>query len=231
MTTAARLRAGYAGVTALDSWLAGSTRPLAHRARWLTKPLLMPLLAGSLATDRSAAGSPLRASTLAGQAAGWAGDLALLGDGPGHFKVGSAAFAAGHAAYLTGTLRHRDPHRRPGPLAVGRLWATTAPVVAVAAAREDRTLGGVVLGYSAVLAAMVAGTTQLDRSLPTSSRRLTVAGALLFMASDSVLGVRRFVLRDAPPWTESLVMATYAGGQLLMSEGAARAGRHQPAVS
>ena len=50
-------------------------------------------------------------------------------------------------------------------------------------------------------------------------------GALLFMLSDSVLGTRKFLLKNAPARVESVVMATYTAAQFLLSEGAARAGR------
>jgi hypothetical protein len=46
---------------------------------------------------------------------------------------------------------------------------------------------------------------------------------VLFLASDAVLGTRRFLLRDAPPWTERVVMATYTAAQLLLRQGAASA--------
>ena len=53
--------------------------------------------------------------------------------------------------------------------------------------------------------------------------RLTAAGAVLFMVSDTLLGFRKFVLTDAPPALETGVMATYTAAQFLLSEGAARA--------
>ena len=59
-TTARRLRAAYVVVAAADTLLAGTEGERAHRARLLSKPLLMPLLAASLATDPRAATSPLR---------------------------------------------------------------------------------------------------------------------------------------------------------------------------
>ncbi|QZY29663.1 lysoplasmalogenase [Nocardioides coralli] len=225
MRTSTRLTLAYAGLAAVDSWLAGSRRPAAHRLRRATKPLLMPTLAASLATDPRATGSPLRTTTLIAQLGGWGGDVALLGDRPRDFERGSASFAVGHVAYTAGFLRHRDPAGRPGPRPVAALWLLTAPGVAHLAAREDRRLGFVLLGYSSLLAGTVAASTQLDRSLPASSRRLSVAGAALFMTSDAVLGLRRFVLRDAPPRSETVVMATYTAAQLLLRLGAARAGR------
>ena len=67
-STSARLRAAYVGLAATDAVLAGTTGRWAHRARFLTKPLLMPALAGSLLTSSRAARSPLRNGTLVAEA-------------------------------------------------------------------------------------------------------------------------------------------------------------------
>jgi uncharacterized membrane protein YhhN len=192
----------------------------------LTKPLLMPTLMASLVTDPRAADSPLRTSTLVAQVGGWGGDLALMGRGTTPFAVGSGSFAVGHAAYITGLLRERSRTLRPGPKAVAGLWALTAPAMVWGAARQQAMLGPTIAGYSGMLAGTVAAATQLDPSLPASARRATLLGAGLFMLSDSVLGTRKFLLKNAPARSESVVMATYTAAQFLLSEGAARAGRH-----
>jgi len=225
LLTSTKLKLAYAGLAIADTWLAGSKSPTAHRARVLTKPLLMPTLMASLITDPKAAESPLRSSTLVAQAAGWGGDLALMGHGTTPFAVGSGSFAVGHAAYITGFLRHRSATARPGAKAVAALWAATAPGMAFGAYREDKVLAPAIAGYSAMLAGTVAAATQLDPGLPKSARRATLLGAGLFMLSDSVLGTRKFLWKKAPARVESVVMATYTAGQFLLSEGAARAGR------
>ena len=226
LTTPTRLKLAYAGLAAVDTWLSGQHAPLAHRARFLTKPLLMPVLAASLATDPRATGSPLRTSTLAAQAGGWGGDVALLGEGTRPFLTGAGSFAVGHVAYLTGFLRHRSPAPVTGnsrARVVAALWLTSAPVVAAMAARRHRELGAPVFGYSTMLALMAAAAGHLDPAISPTSRRLTAAGAGLFMLSDSMLGVRKFVLADPPAALETGVMATYTAAQFLLSEGAARA--------
>lgn len=227
LRTSTKLKLAFLGLAAADTYLAGSANQIAHRARVLTKPLLMPTLAASLATDERAADSPLRTGTLVAQAAGWGGDIALMGHGTKPFAAGSGSFAVGHAAYISGFLRHRSSTRRPGLKAVAGAWAGAAPGMVVGAFRKDRALGPVILGYSGMLAGLVAAATQLDPSLPKSARRATIAGAGLFMLSDSILGTRKFLLKNPPPRLESAVMGTYTAAQFLLSEGAARAG--QPA--
>ena len=224
MLTSRKLKLAFLGLAVADSWLSGSADHRLHKARVLTKPLLMPTLMASLATDPRAADSPLRTSTLIAQAGGWGGDLFLMGDGASNFVRGSGSFAVGHAAYISGFLANRSKTPRPGPKAVAALWATTSPGMVFGASRLDKKLGPAIAGYSGMLAGTVAAATQLDPALPKSARRATIAGAALFMLSDSILGTRKFLLKNPPPRLESAVMATYTAAQFLLSEGAARAG-------
>jgi uncharacterized membrane protein YhhN len=224
LRTSRRFKLAYVALAAADAWLSGSANPKHHKARALTKPLLMPTLMASLVTNPKAASSPLRTSTLIAQAGGWGGDLALMGDGPKNFVVGSGSFAVGHAAYISGFRANRGTTRRPGPKAIAALWAATAPVMAFGAAKQEKVLGPTIAGYSAMLATTVASATQLDHALPRSARRLSLAGAAMFMLSDSLLGTRKFLLKNPPHRLESGVMATYTAAQFLLSEGAARAG-------
>ncbi len=214
------------GSQSADTWLSGRPERQAHLARFVTKPLLMPTLAGSLATNPRAADSPLRTSTLAAQAGGWGGDVALLGGGTRPFIAGTGSFGVGHAAYLAGFVRRRDSAPIAatfGARAVAGSWAATAPVMALMARRKNPQLGGPVLGYATMLAVMVVRATHLDPALSPASRRFTAAGAGLFMLSDTLLGVRKFMLNDPPAGLETAVMATYTAAQFLLSEGAARA--------
>ncbi len=252
MRATTKLKLVYLGVAALDTWLAGAsagsraagaTRAgrLARAGRLVTKPALMPLLAGSFAASPNARRSPLRTTTLAGQAFGWGGDVALLGHGTRSFAIGTGCFGVGHAAYISGFLRHRSsrPFLRSLPTRMSiRLWVGAGPVMALAAARQERLLGPAVAAYTGLLAGTFATAGHLDPALPASARRLSAAGAGLFLVSDTVLGLRQFVLPAVAPGLlreasrarldaalERTVMGTYAAAQLLLAEGAARQGR------
>jgi len=226
LRSSTKLKLAYVGLAATDTYLSSSTNRWAHRARFVTKPLLMPTLAASLVTSASAEDSPLRASTLAAQLGGWGGDVALLGAGTKPFVVGTGSFALGHVAYLTGFLRNRST----APVATTRRaravagsWALTAPLMALMAGRQHRELAGPVFGYATMLAAMVVTATHLDPELSPASRRFTALGAGMFMASDTLLGFGEFLLADPPPGLETAMMVTYTTAQFLLSEGAARA--------
>lgn len=226
LAASARLKIAYVALAVVDSWLAGAAAPRVHRARLVTKPLLMPTLAASLATNPRVRTSVLRTSTLTALACGWVGDLALLGKSTGALAAGAGSFGIGHAAYLTGFVRSRNLATRIQDLTGARIaagiWATSAPVMALGAYREEPALAPAVLGYTALLCGTLATSTNLDSRLPASSRRLAIAGAALFVASDATLGLRRFWWKRAPARIETLVMATYTAAQLLLAEAAAR---------
>ncbi|MGN6160148.1 MAG: lysoplasmalogenase [Marmoricola sp.] len=218
------LKAAFLGLAALDSYLSGSAHPQAHPARRVTKPLLMPLLAAGALADPRAAGSPVSRSTTVAQVAGWGGDILLLGHGTEAFAAGAGSFGVGHLAYISGFRKLRRRERKlidaPVARAAATLTTTVGPVVARGAAKEEPVLGPAVVAYMSLLASMWAHAGNIDGARSRRGRALTLAGATLFTASDTMLGIRKFVWTDAPDRMESAVMATYTLGQFLISEGA-----------
>ncbi|GAB3992112.1 lysoplasmalogenase family protein [Nocardioides marmoraquaticus] len=208
-------------VTMTDAWLAGRPEPWARRARRVTKPTLVPLAARQLAARPD---GPLIRHMRVALVAGWAGDVALLGEGRRPFLLGLGSFAAGHAACLAGLLRHRShqPPVGPLPLAVLAVGTSLGPLLAHAAARREPGLGAPVAAYAALLIAAAAAATHLDDDLPSGARSRLAAGGVLFLMSDGVLGARTFVLDGPAPWAERAVMLTYAAAQWLLAAGAAR---------
>ena len=192
---AGRTTVVFVAAAAADVLLAATRH---HRARWLTKPLLMPaLMAGR---DRP---------TQRALALGGAGDVALLGSGEAAFTAGLVSFLAGHVAWIV-ALR-----QRPGG---GRLRARPALAVLQVGAfcalnaylwkRTGKDRIPVVV-YSAALLAM--SLTALDCDPPG-----TAAGGALFLVSDALLALERFGDVHLPAH-EGLVMATYASAQALLA--------------
>jgi uncharacterized membrane protein YhhN len=185
----------YAALAAADTLLAARGQ---DRRRWLTKPLLMPVLMAG--RDRPAQ----RALALGG-----AGDVALLGRGETAFTAGLVSFLAGHVAWIIalrqraggGHLRARPALAAPHLAAFGAvnayLWKRTG---------KDRIP---VLVYSAALLAM--SLAALDSGSPR-----TAAGGALFLASDSLLALEKFGGLRLPAH-EGLVMATYTTAQALLA--------------
>lgn len=192
---ARRATAVYAALAAADTLLAAAGR---GRARWLTKPLLMPVLMAG--RDRPAQ----RALAL-----GAAGDVALLGAGETAFTAGLVSFLAGHLAWIAalrqrpgrGYLRARPALAVPHVAAFGAmnayLWKRTGP---------NRIP---VLIYSAALLAMALAA--LDSGEPR-----TAAGGALFLTSDTLLALEKFGGLKLPVH-EGLVMATYTTAQALLA--------------
>jgi uncharacterized membrane protein YhhN len=191
----------FAALAAADAMLAAAGR---DRQRWITKPLLVPVLM----PGRGRAAK--RALAL-----GWTGDIALLGSTDAAFRAGLVSFLASHLAWISALRRQPGGGRlRASPgLAVPPL----AAAVAVNAYLWPRT--GThrvpVLLYSAALLAMTV--TALDRRSPAAG-----AGGLLFLVSDSLLALRKFGGIELPAG-DALVMATYAAAQALLAASTERA--------
>jgi uncharacterized membrane protein YhhN len=192
---ARRATAVFVALAIADTLLA-ATGP--DRLRWLTKPLLMPVL--MVGRDRPAQ----RALAL-----GWVGDVALLGSSEMAFTAGLVSFLAGHIAWIIavrqrhggGRLRGKPALAAPHLAASGALnaylWKRTG---------NDRTW---VIVYSAALLAM--SLVALDSDSPK-----TAAGGALFLVSDALLALEKFGHLRLPAG-EGLVMATYASAQALLA--------------
>jgi uncharacterized membrane protein YhhN len=185
----------FAALAAADTLLAATGH---DRPRWLTKPLLMPVL-------MAGRGRPVQRAL----ALGGAGDVALLGSGEAAFTAGLVSFLAGHVAWIIalrqrpggGYLRARPALAVPHLATFGAmntyLWKRTG---------KDRIP---VFVYSAVLLAM--SLVALDSGSPR-----TAAGGALFLASDTLLALEKFGDLRLPAH-EGLVMAIYASAQALLA--------------
>lgn len=222
--------AAYATLAVADAWLAGSEGTRAKRVRRFTKPLLMPTLALS-ALAQTGQPPATRRLALAGLGFGWLGDMALLRPGVPAFAAGAGCFGLGHLAYRSAfrTLPTAPVASTPVAKGLAGLWLASAPVLSIAAARQEKVLGPAVAGYSGLLCTMAAQAAAV--TAPGPARRDLVAGSLLFVASDTLLGAFTF-LPDSlgpgrpphpPARAESLVMASYTAAQFLISRGLRRA--------
>lgn len=217
-----RATGGYLALAGLDTYLAGKSGPLARRLRYVTKPLLMPTLVISTEAAQPGNTSAVVRGIQAAQLFSWGGDVALLGRGKRGFLAGVGSFFVAHLFYIGvfASLRDRDARLTdPGPKAAARTWLLAAPVMALAAGRQDPQLRGPIAAYAGVLTTMFGTSTTLDRSLPASARRRILAGTSLFLVSDSLLSIHKFILGETSPILESAVMGTYTAGQWLIAEG------------
>lgn len=224
--------AAYVALAIADTVAAGGGgRGASRRLRYVLKPALMPALAtafllGTRGSTARADTGLLRTGTVAAQAFSWGGDVALLGTGGRSFMTGVGSFFAAHVAYISAFLsvrgERKDYDTSGLTLALG-LWVTAAPVMSVAAGRKDPALRAPVAAYATILSGMFASSRMLDPALPQRARRTVQTGTALFLVSDSVLAVQKFLLPQPRPVLESVVMATYTAGQGLIAAGVARA--------
>ena len=194
---AGRLRRwGYFGLAVADASLAWAG---ATRARWLTKPALMPVL--MVGRDRP---------TQRALALGGAGDIALLVPTTPAFTVGLSCFLAGHLSWVA-ALRGRPGQAKVvarHPWVVVPYAATWAGLNAYLWPRTG-SLRIPVLAYSAALGGMAVV------ALDTGQTRASIGGSL-FMLSDSLLALKRFGGLSFP-LQEAAVMATYTTAQYLLA--------------
>jgi uncharacterized membrane protein YhhN len=200
VTTTAWVLLAVAGVFALGNWIAVArgSKPVEYVCKPAT---LLALIAVAIALD------PVHADTRAWFVAALV--LSLLGDiflmvPRDWFVAGLSAFLLGHLAYAVGLNLHTDG-----------LWWWAVPVVLIAALLAVRLVRGIrrsgqdalvgpVIAYVVVISVM-------GGSAVASGNAMAAAGALLFMASDSLIGETRFV--RARPWGGVAIMVTYHLGQ------------------
>jgi uncharacterized membrane protein YhhN len=171
--------------------------------RW-SKPLaLIALIVVAIALDP--ADQLVRAWFVIALTCSLAGDVFLLSER--YFVPGLASFLFAHLAYTFGFLASDDWSGAAfilGAVMVGSVVLTAGVRIVLAARRTERALGASVAGYLVAIglmfcAAMATGSTW------------AILGAALFVASDTVLGWRRFVAEA--PWMPVTIMVTYHLGQ------------------
>jgi uncharacterized membrane protein YhhN len=203
------------------------------RLIWITKPLMMPLLAAAylLASE-----SP-SIWIVAGLLLGAIGDAALIEPERGNrFLIGLGAFLLGHLAYVVALLA---PVVRAGSVAP---WTLPAAVLLAAVGffvyRLLRpglgSVKGPVLLYTIVILAMalaallrapaVSGPTASapvvsGPVVPGPAFWLPLSGAIFFLISDAALAYRAF--RRPFPHAGQLVAVTYVLAQTLIASGVA----------
>lgn len=206
MTRRTTLLTGYVVLAAADTAFAARR---IRRARWLTKPALMPVLAAiAITTDRRAGETPTDPMMLTGLGLSWLGDVALLGEGDGPFAVGLGSFLAAHIFYLAalrGRRRGAVRHRRWVAGGYGLAWC----FLNAALWNRTGTLRLPVLLYSTTLSAMALAA--LDTGCPA-----TAIGGAAFLLSDSILALDNFGVAELPA-ADAMVMATYTAAQALLA--------------
>ncbi|MDR2371086.1 MAG: lysoplasmalogenase [Treponema sp.] len=176
--------------------------------------LLPPLLAAYITGSHT-----MLVTVILAAAAGWAGDVFLLGvNKPLFFRLGLASFLLGHLFYIPSMLRFTGGVSAP-------LAAVSAAVFSAAGAavyRWIRPPGGMripVVFYEITIMLMSMTALQLFLSEKSPASAAVFAGSLLFLASDCMLA--RFLFNVRPKWGDFAVMASYIAAQTAIVSGLA----------
>ncbi|MCU1456560.1 MAG: putative rane protein [Actinomycetia bacterium] len=206
MNAGAWIALAAAAAVAVVDWVAVARR--AKRWERIAKPLV-PVLLIAVALTIDPARADARPWFVAALVASLVGDVLLLL--PHAFVPGLGAFLLAHVAYIVGL--NVDGGGGVAALSTGAVVLGAAVVLvgrrllAGMAARGGSRERLPVIVYMTVIAAMGASAVATGRVLP-------AAGALLFMASDALIGWRRYVHEEG--WMNVVVMVTYHVGQAML---------------
>lgn len=176
-----------------------------------TKPLLMPLLLAAFLFSLPRIRSEIALLGSLGLLFSWVGDVTLGSPGDLGFLVGLGFFLLAHVAYIVLFLR-RLRRRRLRPAAIVYLVWWVGLVVVLAP-----HLGSLLIPvaiYGLVLGVMGA--------IGLSCHRWIAIGGALFVVSDSLLGLNRFLPGFELWQVHTIIMLTYLAAQGLIAYGAIR---------
>lgn len=192
-------------VAAADWWAVSTER---RSLEYLLKPLTMVVLIAAAVSlpETDVLNDDARWLFVAALVCSLAGDIFLMLNEK-LFIGGLIAFLLGHVMYILGLLQLdiTPPLLMVGTVLVLIGAATIGSRVVRGAQAQDARLGVPVAIYMAVISFMVVSA--FGTALP-----FAIAGAVLFYASDGVLGWNRFV--DQLPHGRLIVMTTYHLGQV-----------------
>lgn len=194
---------GVTLVVAAADWAAVGTDR--RRVEYVLKPLTMVVLIAATIAIPDPLSGPARGWMVAGLVCSLAGDVFLMLED--HFVEGLASFLVGHVAYVVAlwNLGVDMPRFAAGVVIVVGLMALIGRPIILGARDHDRRLTVPVAAYITVISVMVA-------SAIGTGITVAIVGAILFYASDGVIGWTRFV--EGFPQSRLVVMTTYHLGQI-----------------
>jgi uncharacterized membrane protein YhhN len=162
------------------------------------KPVLLPLLAAFYIISCRQADRPVSVLMVLALMFSWAGDVLLMGEGELFFMLGLAAFLLAHVVYFFVYRQHQHEDDEQGLKGLQRirfafpiLLAGTGLIVILLPNLGELMFP--VLLYAAVLTAMALRALFRFGRTNTLSFAWVFGGAILFMMSDSLLAVNKFI--------------------------------------
>jgi len=190
--------------------------------QFITKPLLMPLLAIYLLLQTSSATSGLKAWIFLALFFSWVGDMLLLFDerGPNFFLFGLSAFLVAQVFYIIffHNIRMREYIRGNALLLLLVIVYYSILISVLSPYLGNMKLPVRIYGVVLSFMVMLAMHTTLGKNK--KAALWMTMGAILFVASDSTLAVNKFF--SSFDYAGLIVMLTYGLAQLFITEGAVK---------
>lgn len=190
--------------------------------RYITKPLLMPLLIFLFISQTTGFASSLKKWMILALLFSWAGDVLLMFDSisSNFFIFGLVAFLLAHIFYIVlfDLIRLREKLRQSLlpllPIAVYYLALLGLLQPHLGNMRKPVAIYGLIISF------MLSFAIDLWRLKDRSVSLLIIPGALLFISSDSILAINKFY--KPYEFAGIAIMSTYGLAQLLITLGAVR---------
>jgi len=190
--------------------------------QFITKPLLMPLLAIYLLLQTSSATSGLKAWIFLALFFSWVGDILLLFDerGPNFFLFGLSAFLVAQVFYIIffHNIRMREYIRGNALLLLLVIVYYSILISVLSPYLGNMKLPVRIYGVVLSFMVMLAMHTTLGKNK--KAALWMTMGAILFVASDSTLAVNKFF--SSFDYAGLIIMLTYGLAQLFITEGAVK---------
>ena len=174
-----------------------------HKSFYLLKPITTLLIIGVAATWPASAPGTYRDLIVAALVLSTLGDVCLMFKGNAWFGAGLGSFLLAHLAFVGAFVR--------GISVAIPAWAWLVvpygAVLLVVLLPRAGPLKIPVVVYCSVIGAMVLTAAARHAALPSPPTERAMAGALLFLASDSLLAFRQF--RGSYRGAQALILSTY----------------------
>ena len=140
---------------------------------------------------------------------GTIGDVLLMLPDASLFPLGLGSFLVGHLAYLWAMTDGVRLFERPAPAIY--FGFVSALLLSILLRSIEPSLRGPVIGYVVVLASMAAQARVRALVRPDRGAQLAATGGTLFVLSDALLAIERFVTPF--PLAQLLILVSYWGAQ------------------
>ena len=150
----------------------------------------------------------------------WIGDILLMSDASLFFILGLSAFLIAHIIYIiafTKSLRQKKNTLLKQKFYLALSFYLVAAIIFVILQPHLLNLMIPVLFYTLILTTMVVSALNLYGQIPKKAWLLILAGAFLFMISDTSLAFNKFY--SPLPFSNLIIMSTYVAAQYLIMKG------------